>query len=55
MMVDQFHLGIDGSRADALNPKAGLVVPIFHRILGWDMLGVGRITTFRDYDIAFLG
>ncbi|WP_431237760.1 hypothetical protein ACQ86B_24260 [Mycolicibacterium aichiense] len=53
MTLDQFHLGIDCSSSDALNPKPGLVVPIFHRILGWDMLRMGRITKFSDYEIAW--
>jgi len=51
MTLDQFHMMVDCTAAEATNPKAGMVVPILHRIFGHDQIRQARITNYRDYEI----
>ncbi|WP_030599439.1 SRPBCC family protein [Streptomyces fulvoviolaceus] len=53
MTLDQFHVSIDCTETEATNPKTGMVVPILHRILGWDHTRLARITKYGDYEIAW--
>ena len=53
MTLDQFHVSIDCDATDATNPRAGLIVPILHRIQGFDHVRLGRITKYIDYEIGW--
>jgi len=53
MTLDQFHVSIDCTPSEAANPKTGMIVPINHRILGYDQVRMGRITKCTDYEIAW--
>src|ERR1041384_2591986 len=53
MTANQFHLSIDCVEADALNPRAGLEVPILHEMMGRQFYRIARITKFEDYAISW--
>jgi len=53
MTANQFHMSAECDDAVARNPKAGIDIPILHKIMGREFYRIAKITRFQDFEISW--